>query len=194
MRRLASLIAVVGLAGCDLDLDGLGGCSDRREFSDEISATGLTTLLVDAEDGDLRVVGRAGINEVRVHARACSNDHRTTDDLDFQLYRSGGGAQVTAFMPTRDNARIDLTIEVPADFDVEIYDTSGHMDIRNVYFVWVDDLSGDIDVQSIETDVVIDEDGSGDIDVEDVGGDFIVGYDSSGSIRHRNVRGRVQLP
>lgn len=194
MRRLACLIAVVGLAGCDLDLDGLGGCSDPREFSDEISATGLTALLADVEAGDLRVVGRPGINEVRVHARACSNDHRTTDDLDFQLYRSGDAAQLTAFMPTRDNARMDLTIEVPIDFAVEIYDTSGHIDVNDVYFVWINDLSGDIDIRSIETDVIIDEDGSGDIDVEDVGGDFFVGYDSSGSIRHRDVRGRVQLP
>lgn len=174
MRRLAGLIAVVALAGCDLDLAGLG-CADAREFSDEISATNLSALIVDAEAGDIEVVGRPGINEIRVYARACSRDYGTTDDLDFHLFRSNGAAIVEAFTPSYDNARIDLTIEVPADFEVEIYDTSGDIEIDNVYAVYI-------------------EDGSGDIDVEDIDTDFIVRYDTSGTIRHRNVGGLIQLP
>lgn len=174
MRRLASLIGVVALAGCDLDLTGLG-CGDAREFSDEISATNLSALIIDAEAGDIEVVGRAGSNEVRVRARACSRDYSTTDDLDFQLFRSSGAAIAEAFTPSYDNARIDLTIEVPADFEVEIYDTSGHIKVDNVYAVYIEDGSGDIDVEDIETD-------------------FIVRYDTSGAIRHRNVGGLIQLP
>lgn len=194
MKRLACWIAALAVGGCDLDLTDLAGCSDGREFSDEISATGLTALLVDAEAGDLRVVGRAGSNTVRVRAHACSSDFSTTDDLDFQLFRSNGAAHVTAYLPARDNARMDLTIEVPSDFDVEIYDTSGRIEIEDVFSLWIDDESGDIEAETIESDVIIDEDGSGDIDVNDVGGDFIVRYDASGRINHRNVRGRIQLP
>ena len=194
MKRLACLIAVIGLAGCDLDLSGTGGCADAREFSDEISATGLTVLLVDAEAGDLRVVGRPGRNHVRVQARACSNDVFTTDELEFDLFRQQGVARLDAFVPTRDNARMDLTSEVPADCEVEILDTSRHVEVEGLYSLWIADGSGNIRVRDIETDVIVDEDGSGDIDVEDVGGDFVVRFDQSGTIRHRNVRGAVILP
>ena len=193
MRRIPGLLAVMALAACDLDLSSLG-CGEQREFSDEISATGLDALLVDAEEGELRIEGRTGINEVRVYATACSNDDRTTDDVDFRLYRSGGEARVITEVPGYDDARLDLVIEVPADFVADIYDTDGDIDVEDLYAVWIRDGSGHIDIRRIENDVIIDEDGSGNIDVDDVGGDFIVRYDGSGTISHRNVRGAVQLP
>lgn len=193
MKRLACLMMVAGLAGCDLDLSGIG-CGDARSFSDEISATSLNALLVDAEEGDLRIEGRSGINEIRVRGTACSNDDRTTDEIDFELYRADGEARVITRVPGYDNARLDLVIEVPVDFDVSVFDLSGDIDIEDVYSVWIDDESGHIDIFNIEFDVVIDSDGSGNIEVEDVGGDFYVRRDGSGSIDYRNVRGRVALP
>jgi hypothetical protein len=186
-------MAVTALAGCDLDLSDLA-CSDARNFSDEISATSLNALLVDAEAGDLRIEGRNGINEVRVYATACSSDDWTTDDVDFQLFRSGGEARLITDVPGYDNARLDLTIEVPVDFDINVYDLSGDIDIEDVYSVWVNDGSGHIDIFRVETDVIVDDDGSGNIDVNDVGGDLIVRRDGSGSISYGNVQGRVLLP
>ena len=44
MKRFACLILLAGVAGCDVDLSGLG-CGDARTFSDEISATALDALL-----------------------------------------------------------------------------------------------------------------------------------------------------
>ncbi|MGQ0561032.1 MAG: hypothetical protein ACT443_04065 [Gemmatimonadota bacterium] len=193
MKRVAGLIALAALGGCDLDLSGLT-CSEPRNFSDEISASALNALLVDAQEGHVRIEGRSGINEVRVHGTACSRAERTTDQIDFQLYRSGGEARVITDVPGYDDAELDLVIEVPSDFDVNVYDGSGDIDIEDVYSVWVNDGAGHIDVFRVETDVIVDEDGSGNIDVDDVGGDFFVRYDGSGSINYRNVRGRVQLP
>lgn len=193
MKQVLGLIAVAALAGCDLDLSSLD-CGESRSFSDEISAAGLSTLLVDDVAGELRVQGRAGINEIRVRATACSNDRRTTDDIDFRLHRIDGEARVISEVPGYDNARLDLVIEVPLDFDVSIFDTSGNMEINDVFSVWLVDGSGHIDITDIEADVVIDEDGSGDIDVRNVGGDFFVGYDGSGRIDYSNVRGVVDLP
>ncbi|MGQ0816012.1 MAG: hypothetical protein ACT4O1_16395 [Gemmatimonadota bacterium] len=193
MQRILGLMTVAALAGCDLDLSGLG-CAAERNFSDEISATTLNGLLVDAEDGELRIEGRSGINEIRVHATACSNDDRTTDDIDFQLFRSGGEARIITDVPRFDDARLDLVIEVPIDFDVSVYDTDGDIEIEDVFSVWLVDGSGHIDIRNIELDVIIDEDGSGNIDVDGVGGDFIVRRDGSGRIDYRNVQGRVDLP
>jgi hypothetical protein len=193
MKRFACLILLAGVAGCDLDLADLG-CGNARTFTDEISATGLTGLLADAQEGNLRIEGRSGINEIRVRGTACSSNDRTTDEVDFELYRADGEARVVTDVPDYDNARLDLVIEVPTDFDVSVFDLSGDIDIEDVFSVWVDDGSGHIDVSNVELDVIIDSDGSGNIDVQDVGGDFFVRRDGSGSIDYRNVRGRVQLP
>ena len=193
MKRFLGLIVVTALAGCDMDLSGFD-CEESRSFSDEISATAIDAILVDDEAGDVRVVGRSGINTVRVHATACANDDRTADDIDFQLFRADGEVHVISDVPGYDNARLDLLIEVPMDFDVSVYDTSGHIDIEDVFSVWIADGSGHIDVADIETDVIIDEDGSGNIAVQDVGGDFYVRIDGSGSISYRNVHGFVDIP
>lgn len=193
MRGLILLLAVTPLAACDLDLSSFD-CEESRRFSDEISATGINALLVDDLEGDLRIEGRTGINEVRVRATACSNDRRTADDIDFRLYRADGEVRLISEVPAYDRARLDLIVEVPVDFDVTVFDTDGHMDIEDVFSVWIADGSGQIDVNGIESDVTIDEDGSGDIDVRDVGGDFYVRYDGSGRIDYSNVRGYVDIP
>lgn len=193
MKRIWGLLTVTLLGGCDLDLSGLA-CTDGRDFYDEISATSLNALLIDADDGDIRIEGRTGINEIRVRAEACSNDDRTTDDVDFQLYRSGGEARLITDVPRYDNARLDLVIEVPADFLIDMYDEDGDIEIDGVRSVFLSDGSGHIDIADIAGDVIIDEDGSGNIDVRNVGGDFVVRRDGSGRIEHRNVQGRVLLP
>lgn len=210
-KHLVWLCAVPMLGACDLDFDDLGGCSYEENFSDAISATGMTTLRVLAEDGDLEVVGRPGLNQVRVFATACSSSSRTVDDIDFVLYRNGSTVELETDVPLRDNAHLDIVVEVPEDMAAVIYHDAGDIDVRDIDYVYIDDESGNINIRNIFFDVeIIDgsghidvfnvdgtveiDDGSGDIDVDDVGGDFAVYFDSSGSIRHRNVRGRVLLP
>jgi hypothetical protein len=194
MKRLACLIAVAALGGCDLDLAGLSGCSYSRNLADEISATGLTGLVVDSEDGDVRVVGRAGLNKVRVEARACSNDRYTTDNMDFELLRLGSEAHVATYNSNGYESYMDVTIEVPLDFYVDIVNGRGDIDVDDVYDVWISDGDGRIDVNDVDLDVFIDEDDAGDIYVNNVRRDLIVRYDRSGSVHYSNVHGTVQLP
>ena len=209
--HLVWLCTVPLLGACDLDFDDLGGCTYEENFSDAISATGITTLRVLAEDGDLEVVGRPGLNQVRVFATACSSSSRTVDDIDFVLFRNGSTVELETNVPLRDNAHLDIVVEVPEDMAAAIYHDAGDIDVRDIDYVYIDDESGNIDIRNIFFDVeIVDgsghidivnvdgsveiDDGSGDIDVDDIGGDFTVLFDSSGSIRHRNVRGRVLLP
>ncbi|HEX6558981.1 MAG TPA: DUF4097 family beta strand repeat-containing protein [Longimicrobiales bacterium] len=194
MKRLALLVGALALTGCDLDLAGIGMCEYSRDFSDEISASGLNALLADAQAGELRIEGRSGSNKVRVRATACASDARTADDIDFVLDYTNTSARVTSYVPGYDHARLDLVIEVPVDFDVDVYDESGDVEVRNVNSLWIDDGSGDIDARHIWYDVLVADDGSGDIYAEDLGGDFVVQRDGSGRIDYQNVRGRVQLP
>ena len=210
-KHLVWLLTVPLLAGCDLDFNGLGGCNYDRNYTDVVSASGMTSLRVFADDGDLEVVGRRGLNEVRVRAEACSSSRRTTDDVDFRLFRSGSTVELESMVPNRDNAHMNLIVEVPEDMGIVIYHERGNVDVRNVDYVYIDDQAGHIDVRNVYFDVeIIDgsgniyvnnvggsveiDDGSGDIEVEDVGGDLWVRYDESGSIRYRNIRGVVDIP
>jgi hypothetical protein len=209
-KQLVWMLALPLLSGCD-DVFGLGGCSYDQDFSDAISANGMTTLRVLADRGELEIIGRPGLNQVRVFATACASDSRTVDDIDFNLFVSGSTIELETFVPNRDNAHINLTVEMPelmaaaifhddGDIDVRdidlvfIDDESGHINVRNIFFdVEIRDGSGNIDIFNVDGDVDID-DGSGDIDVEDVEGDLLVRYDESGSIRYRNVRGFIDIP
>jgi hypothetical protein len=188
------VLGVAALAGCDVHLTDFGDCDNPRDFIDEIGASGLTALIADAEPGNLRVVGRSGINTVRVRARACASNRSTRDEIDFDLFQSDGAARLISYVPSYDYAWLDLVVEVPIDFDVDVYHQEGDLEVEDVYSVWISDTSGHIDVFDIDTDVIVDEDGSGDIDVSNIGGDLVVRYDRSGRITYRNIGGGVFLP
>jgi hypothetical protein len=210
-KHLVWLMALPLVGACDVDLNGLGGCTYDEELSDAISAIGMTTLRVLADDGDIEIVGRPDISTVRVYATACANDRSTLGDIEFDLFRNGATIELETLVPARDNAHLDLVIEVPEELAVALYSEDGDIDVRDVDFVYIDDESGHISVRNVFFDVeIVDEsgdidilnvdgsvdidDGSGDIEVDDVGGDFLVRFDSSGSIRYRNVRGIVDIP
>ena len=210
-RHLVWLVAVPLLAGCDLDVSGLGSCDYDESWSESISAAGITTLRVLADAGDLRIEGRPGINSIRVHATACSDDPNTLKQIDFELFYSGSAVDLETFVTRRHNARLDLVVQVPLDMAAAIYHASGDIWVRDIDYVFIDDQSGHIDIDHIRFDVdiedesgdidifdvggdVVVEDGSGDIDEDGVFGDLIVLFDSSGAIRYRNVRGLVDLP
>jgi DUF4097 and DUF4098 domain-containing protein YvlB len=133
------------------------------------------------------------------------------DDIDFVLYRNGSTVELETDVPLRDNAHLDLVIEMPEDMAAAIFHEAGDINVQDIDFVYIDDESGNIDIRDIFFDVeIVDgsghidifnvdgsveiDDESGDIDVDDIGGDFYVYYDGSGSIRYRNVRGRVDIP
>lgn len=152
MKRLFGLIAVVGLAGCDLDISDLTGCGYTRDYTQRLNASQIGELLADVQAGDLRIEGQSGLNEVRVYAHACSDNSRTLSDIDFELTRVAGRAELTTYVPSYDRAKLDLTIEVPRDFDIEIYDTSGDIDVNNVH------------------DLIVQRDGSGSIRWSNISG------------------------
>ncbi|HEY0811439.1 MAG TPA: hypothetical protein VGD49_14820 [Longimicrobiales bacterium] len=210
-KQLVWLMAAPLLAGCDLDLSGLGSCQYDESWTESVSASGISTVELLADAGDLRIEGRSDINTVRVRATACANNRNTLDEIDFDFFFNGSTLEIESFAPLRDNSRIDLVIEVPVDMALAIFHDEGNIEVSNVDVVFIDDESGNIQLNDIYFDVDIEdesgnidifrvggdvtiEDGSGDIDVDDIGGDFRVLFDSSGTIRHRNVRGVVDLP
>ncbi len=80
--------------------------------------------------------------------------------------------------------------------NVEIEDGSGDARLSEIdgSVRISEDGSGDLSMKSVSGSVTVDRDGSGDIFAGRVGGDFIVARDGSGDVRHRDVKGRVDVP
>ena len=139
--------------------------TNRRTF---LKTTGAATvaaaaipLRVLADDGDIEIVGRPDISTVRVYATACANDRSTLDDIEFDLFRNGATIELETLVQARDNARLDLVIEVPEELAVALYSEEGDIDVRDVDFVYIDDESGHISVRNVFYDVeIVDESGN----------------------------------
>ena len=212
MKRALLLLTPILIAGCDLDLTNLS-CDEERFFDERVEIGTADLVRVVGEQGDLRVIGRANLDEIRVRGTGCANDRRDLDEIDLVVQRSNGIVRVLALVPSGSgiNAYLDLEVEVPDWMLVEVDDQSGDVEIRNVSGVLLIDESGHVDISDIWGDVEVDDqsgdleiravdgsvwiwDESGDILVDGVAGDLTVERDSSGRLVFRNVDGRVFVP
>lgn len=162
-----------------------------------VSAAGATVLRVDARAGSLRIEGRSGITEVRVRGTARASSRDLLADIRLEADRAGNDVRVRVAVPEiRDwsrnrHAALDLVIEVPPALAVDVIDTSGDIEIRDVGRLDIDDSSGELKVYGAAGPIRI-EDNSGGIVVRDAGGDVWIS-DSSGEIDVRGVKGSVTV-
>ena len=195
MKRTLVWLMPLGvvLAGCDLDLTGLGGCRFDRGVFETIGTNGADVLRVIAEAGDVRVVGRAGMSEVRVSGTACAQDQRDLDQVDVVVQRVGSSIRVMTLVPAGAgvSAHADVLIEVPDWMLANIDHQAGNLIVSNVAGVSILDDSGNIDVSDIAGDVDIDDD-SGDLQVRDVIGNVWL-RDDSGQASVLHVGGGVDV-
>jgi hypothetical protein len=191
-RNLVWLTAAMALTACDLDMTGIDvDCDYRDNFSDAIDARSATAVRIVAETGDLQVVGRSGLNEVRVRGEACAEDRRDLDDIELVVQRSGSTIRILGLVPSGSNirARLDLLVEVPDWMLVDIDHQAGDVEVQDVAGVAIFDDSGNIWVDNIDGDVEINDD-SGDLEVRNVFGDVLL-WDESGNADLRRIDGSV---
>jgi hypothetical protein len=154
-------------------------CRYEAERSAQTNASGATLLDLRADAGSLQVIGRPGLTEVRVRARACASSQALLEQLRVTANRSGSVVAVETAEIERDwdwseeYARLDLVVEVPGGIAARMRDGSGEASVRGV---------GELDI----------EDGSGELRIEDVAGALNVD-DGSGELSIRNVRGNVEI-
>jgi len=212
IRRVLCLAVVslmtVGVAWTDNDCR----FSEAREAMIEVD--GLTELRIDAGAGYLHVEGRDDLEQIRIVGTACSSKKSTLDDIRLETRRSQSRVVVETEFPewgwSGGEARLDMTVEVPARMLVIINDGSGELRISNVAAVEVEDGSGEMLITEIAGDVEVSdgsgeieirrvrgsvhlEDGSGEIDVAHVDGDVVVHDDGSGDIVISDVGGEVRI-
>ncbi len=185
--------------------------SDDREASFKLPASGTVSVL--AGPGALVVEGTRGQREVLVRGRACADDKDDLAEIQIASRARGDDLEIMAEIGRRDyeiRGSLDLEISVPSDQHLDIMDSSGSMEVREVASLRVSDSSGSMKLRGIPGEVHIVQDSSGEIDVRDVGALRIdtdgsgginvdravsvrIDQDSSGGIEIRHVDNDVEI-
>ena len=212
----AGVAAVLGLAAQSAHAGG--HCDYSRELGAQMDLNGITSVEVLAVSGDLMIRGDANVQEVSAEGTACVAK-RFRDRLDeFRIVeeRDGSTLRIIAFVPYRNDDEdwrvggLDLTLVLPDSLPLDVADSSGDIRIEKVHSLVLNDSSGDIVLDSIPGDILIERDSSGDIDIRRAGNVHIkvdssgdidvrdamtvrVGKDSSGSIDARDITGDVMV-
>ena len=186
--------------GVILSLSAVPAHTDSCRYEEPRTATldgaGLERVVVKALAGSLVIVGKSGLNEVRVEGIACAGKQDHLESIRLVTERTGTTATIEVEIPETNwslfsgsSPRLDLEVEVPHGVALDVRDSSGAMEIRGVGSADVQDSSGEIVIEDVSGDLRID-DSSGSIEVSDVSGDVRL-EDSSGSIEVRRVGGSV---
>lgn len=194
---LLALAAAWILTGCSVEVSGsiADNCRFQQDRSATVAVGDAKTLSVIARAGSLRVEGRSGLNEVRVHGTACANTENLVNRVDLRAEKAGDVVRVEAIVPSASfgtSPTLDLIIEVPETMVARIDDASGEIEVLRIAGVEVEDSSGSMDLAEITGPIRINDD-SGDIEIRDAGGTVVVREDGSGSIRIDGVKADVQI-
>lgn len=195
--RLVALLLAVSSAGCSSW--ALGDCAQTESRDLDLDAAGLRTLAVSARAGSLGIRGEPGLERVIASGKACADDAEILAGIRLVERRTGDRLEIAAELPElgsgwgwNNSPTLDLDIRVPSRLALEVTDSSGETDIRDVSAATVQDSSGDLRIANIAGTVSI-NDSSGSIDVRDVAGDVSVPSDSSGDIAIEHVEGSVTI-
>ena len=166
--------------------------------SASIAASGARIVRVHARAGWLKVRGRDGATQVRATGTARASDEAYLPEIKLTAERTGDVIDVTVDIPDKNFVGIgrfyralDLEVELPANVALEIEDSSGDLEVRDVGALDVDDSSGDIELANVGGALRI-SDSSGEIRVDGVRGDVSL-RDSSGDMIVQRVVGSVTV-
>ena len=169
----------------------------------ELTADGIDTLLIDCGAGSLDLRGVSKGKEIRVIAHIEVDNFSESDfkeyiqkNIKLSLNKQANSATLQSDLkkpanPDQD-ARINLSIEIPEAINVNIIDGSGFIGVRALQAnLRIDDDTGSIKIENISGEVRI-ADSSGGIAIEEVAGNVFIA-DGSGSIAIDSVQGDLSV-
>jgi hypothetical protein len=190
---LAALVAIDAHAG---KLDG--DCQEFAERSALQPASGVRRVVIISGAGFLHVEGGAGATEIRATGRACAPIEELLVGIRLDATRSGSTVTIKATVPKEEGSffasapRLDFTVTLPAGIAIDVADTAGDIDIRDVGTARVINKTGPIAIRNVVGNLSV-QTTSGAIGIEDVSGDVHVPSDASGNIRIERVGGSVNV-
>lgn len=187
-------------------------CRFTADRSGGLDLAGIERVVILAGEGDLEVRGSGIAKRIEVRGKACATSQEFLDRTHLKVRRDGNVATIETDIPdarSREQAWIDVGVGLPSNLPVEVTDSSGESELRDLRALKVQDSSGDLRIESIAESVDVSDssgeiviaragsvklrDSSGNIDVHEVAQDVDVSSDSSGDIEIRGVRGRVHI-
>lgn len=179
--------------------------TDHEEKQDlSLDAEGVEALKVRAGAGSLGVTGVEGASRIvvvaliRVPAADVDEARQIVDDhLILRLNRDGNAAELEGYFENAGSVwgsspEVSLEVRVPTRLSLDIEDSSGSLEVRNVRGeIELDDGSGSIRLTDVGGRLSV-RDGSGSIEIEGAGGDVAI-VDGSGSITVARVGGSLTI-
>lgn len=190
-------------------------CEYSRDLDRELSLNSIRHIYVEAGAGSLEIRGDDSLDSVMIDAKLCAEEEAQLAEMDVlselkgkALYIETDLARGDFWNRNSDGAYIDLIVRVPADSQMDVKDSSGAAEIRDVASLLMVDSSGELIIEDIAGDVRVTDssgavsieqiagnvsvtDSSGSIAVYEVTGDFTVEVDSSGGIEAEQIGGNV---
>jgi DUF4097 and DUF4098 domain-containing protein YvlB len=184
----------------------------QRQEKKTVDVKGQKSIVITNARGKTIVVGESGAKAVTivadklVRAKNSQAAERLMDEVRFDVEVDAEKITVTSRLPETDkthmslwsvikggsSVRIDMTVEVPRNFDVQTFTTSGDVHVSNVGGVArVNATSGDVLLRDIEGASVIDLT-SGDIEASGISGDLSIAA-SSGDAEVKRVKGLLRV-
>ena len=173
-------------------------CKYSKNIDEMLDLASSEQLAVKAVAGDLRVQGVAGSDQASIKGQVCASKKEWL--TDSRVDTSGGKqAEIVAVLPDVETSwsltgnhyvYLDLELEVPDHIALDVWDSSGDVEISGVGALAIKDSSGDINVEDSAGPVSV-SDSSGDIELTDISGDVTIESDSSGDIRGHDIDGSV---
>ena len=155
-----------------------------------LPSDGISEMEIECGAGFLKLRGVEGLDEIKVEADIYAGNKKgeklrkfIDKYLELSLEKHGDRAvlisriehrHISFFFMDNDKSRVDLTVQIPREMDIEIRDGSGEIELKNI--------NGEIDL----------DDGSGSIDIADVNGNLEI-HDGSGELGIHNVTGRMEI-
>lgn len=162
----------------------------------ELQADGLTKLVIDHRNGEIKILGNSNSDKIEVDALAKANGV-SMDKLELKLEAQKDTAYLDArfrgqFLAMGSGA-VDLEIKVPKQLSLDI---TSHRD-GNIHIsalssnAKIDNINGDIQVSNLSGSLEIDN-RDGDITIQEIGSDVVIN-NINGDIMVDQVDGSVEI-
>ncbi|MCM3041286.1 hypothetical protein M3201_16395 [Paenibacillus motobuensis] len=183
VKRMQGAVLVVLL----LLVTACGAKKESEAQNLELQADGLTKLVIDHRNGEIKVLGNSNSDKIEVGALAKANGV-SMDKLELKLEAQKDTAYLDArfrgqFLAMGSGA-VDLEIKVPKQLNLDI---TSHRD-GNIHIsalssnAKIDNINGDIQVSNLSGSLEIDN-RDGDITIQEIGSDVVI----------NNINGRIQI-
>ncbi|MGE5675325.1 MAG: hypothetical protein ACM3XM_15855 [Mycobacterium leprae] len=188
-----SLTGMLLLSGCTPNLGFTSECAFSAPRSANVEIGKATKIRVSAAAGSLQILGRPGLTAVRATGTACAQTSEGLNRIQLKTQTVGDAVEVNVEIQgvVLGSQKLDLTLEVPDNIQLQVTDPSGTATIRQIQSLFLSKGSGETDVSAVSGDVNL-KNTSGSLTVSHVLGNGVIAS-GSGTLTVRDIGGNLNI-